>query len=127
MARDLAQRLIDDLLWDVVEPLMPVPPIRPQGGGRARTDDRAVFTAITFVLISESPWRALPKVFGVKPATAHRRFLEWTSLDIWSRIHTATLQRFGPGNESAWTAALAAKASQRTMEHQPVLREVGAG
>jgi hypothetical protein len=39
-------------LREIVQPLIPVFPPRPQGGGTAVTDDRAVFTAIVFVLTS---------------------------------------------------------------------------
>jgi len=39
-------------------------PPRPQGGGTAVTDDRAVFTAIVFVLTSGCAWRHLPPSSG---------------------------------------------------------------
>ncbi|WP_198284330.1 transposase [Saccharomonospora xinjiangensis] len=39
--------------------------MRPQGGGPRRVDDRAVFTAIVFVLTSVCAWRQLPSSFGV--------------------------------------------------------------
>jgi transposase len=38
--------LVPDELWTLVEPLMPAFSPRPQGGGRAPVDDRAVFTAV---------------------------------------------------------------------------------
>jgi len=41
-------------------------------------DDRAVFTAIVFVLTSGCAWRYLPPSFGVTVAAAHRRFTDWT-------------------------------------------------
>jgi transposase len=53
----LSLRLVPDELWEIVVPLIPVFPSRPQGGGTAVTDDRAVFTAIVFVLTSGCAWR----------------------------------------------------------------------
>ncbi|MEV6235035.1 transposase, partial [Saccharopolyspora shandongensis] len=52
MVDELSRRLVPDELWALVEPLVPAHQVRPQGGGRSRVDDRAVFTAIVFVLTS---------------------------------------------------------------------------
>ena len=76
---DLSQRLVPDELWALAQPLLPGFVPRPQGGGTAGVDDRAVFTAIVFVLTSGCAWRHLPPSFGVTVPTAHRRFTEWTA------------------------------------------------
>jgi transposase len=45
----LADELVPDELWALVEPLLPVPP-RPPYGGRHRTiSDRACFAAIVYI------------------------------------------------------------------------------
>jgi transposase len=49
---ELSRRLVPDELWALVEPLIPPAKARPQGGGMGRVDDRAVFTAIVFMLTS---------------------------------------------------------------------------
>lgn len=59
MIDSLSQRLVPDEMWTLVEPLIPPAKVRPQGGGRSRTDPRAVFTAIVFVLTSGCAWRHL--------------------------------------------------------------------
>ncbi|WP_285700240.1 transposase [Actinomadura sp. NBRC 104412] len=41
-------------------------------------EDRAVFTAIVYVLTSGCAWRHLPGECGVGVPTAHRRFTAWT-------------------------------------------------
>jgi Putative transposase of IS4/5 family (DUF4096) len=41
--------LLPDALWSLIEPLLPVPPPRPNGG-RPRVPDRACLTGIIFVL-----------------------------------------------------------------------------
>lgn len=115
MGNELARRLVPDELWEVVEPLIPPAKVRPQGGGRSRVDDRAVFTAITFVLTSGCSWRGVPRVFGVKTPTVHRRFAEWTSIGLWDQLHLATVNRFGDGREVSWTQALVDSVSGRAV------------
>jgi transposase len=73
---DLSRRLVPDELWTLAEPPIPAHRVRRQGGGPARVDDRAVFTASVFVLTSGCVWRLLPPSFGVTVPTAHRRFSE---------------------------------------------------
>ena len=46
----MGQTLVPDGLWEIVEPLLPAHRERPQGGGTRHVDDRAVFTAIVYVL-----------------------------------------------------------------------------
>lgn len=46
----LSMRLVPDEPWTLVEPLEPEFRTRPQGGGTARLPDRAVFTAIVYML-----------------------------------------------------------------------------
>lgn len=113
---ELARRLVSDELWTVVAPLIPPAKVRPQGGGRSRVDDRAVFTAITFVLTSGCAWQRLPHVFGVKPPTVHRRFAEWVSVGLWHRLYRESIDRFGTGDEVSWTRALVDCAMARTGE-----------
>ncbi|ELB86450.1 transposase orfA for insertion sequence element [Rhodococcus wratislaviensis IFP 2016] len=69
--------MVPDALWEMVEPLTPPFVARPQGGGSAPADDRAVFTEIVYVLTSGCAWRHLPPSFGVTVPTAHRRFSAW--------------------------------------------------
>ena len=56
----MGQTLVPDGLWEIVEPLIPPQTERPQGGGTRYADDRAVFTAIVYVLTTGCAWRHLP-------------------------------------------------------------------
>jgi transposase len=59
----MAKELVSDELWEIIEPLLPPEPPKPEGG-RPRVDDRAALTGIIFVLKSGIPWEMLPKEMG---------------------------------------------------------------
>ncbi|WP_438453315.1 transposase, partial [Streptomyces asiaticus] len=56
MGVGLSQRLVPDEPWSLVVPLLPSFASRPQGGGTAPVDERAVFTAVVYVLTSGCAW-----------------------------------------------------------------------
>ena len=68
VADQLSLRLVPDELWALAEPLIPKFRPRPQGGGTAPLDDRAVFTAIVYVLTSGCAW--LSWTFAAETPTA---------------------------------------------------------
>lgn len=89
----LSRRLLPDELWELAYPLIPLPKVRPQGGGRSRVGDRAVFVAVVFVLTSGCAWRRLPDSFGIAVPTAYRRFVEWTGVRLWDNLYEAAVER----------------------------------
>jgi transposase len=109
----IGQTLVPDGLWEIVQPLIPPHPQRPQGGGTPYRDDRAVFTAIVYVLTTGCAWRHLPAEFGVSKATAHRRFVAWTQAGLWRRLHRAVLDRLGERAAIDWSRAVVDAASVR--------------
>ncbi|MGW0471293.1 IS5 family transposase [Streptomyces coeruleorubidus] len=110
---DLSKRLVPDELWELVAPLPSTFAARPQGGGTAPRDERAVFTAVVYVLTSGCAWRHLPPTFGTSSATAHRRFTVWTEAGLWRRLHRAVLDELGARGEVDWTSAIVDAASVR--------------
>ncbi|MYR60466.1 IS5 family transposase [Streptomyces sp. SID625] len=120
MGFGLSQRLVPDDLWSLVSPLLPSFASRPQGGGTAPVDERAVFTAVVYVLTSGCAWRHLPETFGVSPATAHRRFSAWTRDGLWRRLHRAVLDELGARGEVDWTSAIVDAASVRAGKGGPL-------
>ncbi|MDX5965275.1 MULTISPECIES: IS5 family transposase [Rhodococcus] len=113
MVDELSLRLVPDALWEIVAPLIPRFVARPQGGGSAPADDRAVFTAIVYVLTSGCAWRHLPPSFGVTVPTAHRRFSAWVRDGVFEKLHREVLDRLGSAGELDWTAAILDAASVR--------------
>lgn len=61
----MAEPLVSDELWAVVEPLIPKH-VASQKGGRPRLDDRKVLTGILFILRSGIPWEMLPQEDGLR-------------------------------------------------------------
>ncbi|WP_405981996.1 IS5 family transposase [Streptomyces sp. NBC_00158] len=113
MSADLSIRLVPDALWELVGPLLPSSEPRPQGGGTTPCDERAVFTAVVYVLTTGCAWRHLPPTFGTSPATAHRRFTIWTEAGLWRRLHRAELDELGARGKVDWTSAIVDAASVR--------------
>lgn len=113
MVDELSRRLVPDELWVIVEPLLPVFRARSQGGGTAPTDQRAVFTAVVFVLTIGCVWRLLPPSFDVSVPTAHRRFTVWTRAGVWRRLHHAVLDELGSSGLIDWSRAVIDGASVR--------------
>jgi transposase len=88
------ERWCPDSLWEIAGTLIPPVPVRAQGGGRRRVDDRAALAAIVYLTQAGCSWWKLPEsLFGVTRATAHRRFAEWAKAGLWPALHLALLQR----------------------------------
>jgi transposase len=106
VAERLGQVLVPDGLRDVVELLIPAQRERPQSGGTRYVDERAVFTAIVYVLTTGCAWRHLPAEFEVSKATAHQRIVAWTEAGLWRRLHRTVLDRLGQQAAIDWSRAV---------------------
>jgi transposase len=112
---ELKSRLVPDELWAHVEPLIALGCARPQSGGRCPRDDRAVFTAVLFVLTSGCAWRDLPPSFGVTVPTARGRFIEWTQIGLWRRMHQEVCDKIGTDSMIAWSFSAMYGANARNL------------
>ncbi len=65
-----------------------------------------------FVLTTGGAWRHLPPVFGVSPATAHRRFVVWTEAGL-RRLQQRVLDELGGRGQVDWSRAICDAASVR--------------
>ena len=83
--------LLPDALWNLIQPMLPSAPRRPNGG-RPRLPDRACLTGILFVLRSGIPWEMLPQELGCGSGmTCWRRLRDWQERGIWDLIHFVLL------------------------------------
>jgi transposase len=95
--------LLPDALWNLIEPLLPSLPGRPQGG-RPRLPDRACLTGILFVLRSGIPWEMLPQELGCGSGmTCWRRLRDWQEAGVWQLIHFVLLDWLGRYGQIDWS------------------------
>jgi transposase len=113
----MSQRLIDDALWNRIEPLLPKPPRRRwKTMGRPRVPDRAALTGILFVLRSGLPWQMLPKEMGCgSGSTCWRRLVRWQRAGVWRRLHAVLLAELRRRGQLDLTRALVDSGSVRAL------------
>jgi transposase len=87
--------IIDDELWELIEPLLPLPkPRRKRYPGRLPVSDRAAFNGILFVLKTGMRWNHLPTRLGFgSGATCWRRLRDWQQAGVWDKLHRLLLDK----------------------------------
>jgi len=78
--------MVDDELWERLEPLIPAQP-RGLKGGRPPVNDRVVLEGILFVLGQGIGWQRLPREIG-SGVTCWRRLRMWRALGVWDQMNT---------------------------------------
>jgi transposase len=107
--------LLPDALWNLIQPLLPTSPRRPDGG-RPRLPDRACLTGILFVLRSGIPWEMLPQELGCGSGmTCWRRLRDWQEAGIWQLIHFSLLDWLSRCGEIDWSRAVVDGSSIRAV------------
>jgi transposase len=103
----LADELVPDRLWALVEPLLPVPPRPPYGGRRRAISDRACLAAIVYMARTSIPWWLLPaRELGCgSSATCWRRLTEWTQAGVVDGLHLTVLDQLGMAGRLDWSRA----------------------
>ena len=90
----MPQPLIDDDLWNEIEPLLPKKRRRKRHPGRKPLCNRQVLTGILFVLKSGIPWQMLPKEMGCGSGmTCWRRLRDWQRRGVWQHLHEVLLAK----------------------------------
>ena len=95
----MAAVLLPDPLWNLIAPLLPVPPPRPNGG-RPRVPDRVCLTGILFVRIGMTCWR---------------RLRDWQHEGIWDLLHFALLHWLARDGDIDWSRAIVDSCSVRAV------------
>ena len=101
----MAQELVSDELWGLIEPLLPPPKPRPKGGRRP-VPHRAALTGIVFVLQSGIPWEMLQQEMGCGSGmTGWRRLRAWQRAGVWRKLHHVLLNKLGEADQLDWSRA----------------------
>ena len=101
----MAQPLLTDELWSVIEPLLPKWTPSPKGG-QPRLDDRKALTGILFVLKAGLPWEDLPCEMGCGCGmTCWRRRRDWQADGARDQVHKALLDERRGADKIGWSTA----------------------
>ena len=112
----MAQSLVSDELWGIVEPLIPRVVRRHRYPGRKRIEDRRVLTGILFVLKTGIAWEHLPKELGCGSGmTCWRRLHEWQQQGVWQRLHETMLAKLHQADKLDWSRAVVDSCSVRAV------------
>jgi transposase len=82
---------LTDEPWDVLQPLIPVPPRRPDGRGRPWRDPRAVLNGSLWIWRTGAQWKDLPPRYPPYQ-TCHRRFQLWARSGVFDQLLHALAQ-----------------------------------
>lgn len=109
--------LVDDELWELIQPLLPPPkPRRRRYPGRKPLDNRQVLTGILFVLKSGIPWEMLPQEMGCGSGmSCWRRLREWQEAGVWQRLHELLLSKLREADQIDWSRAVVDSGSIRAV------------
>jgi transposase len=111
----MAKPLLDDELWTIIEPQIPVISRRFRSPGRKRIDSRAVLNGILFVLFTGIQWEHVPREFGCCGMTCWRRLRDWQAAGVWDAIHRILLERLRAADQIDWSRAVVDSASLRAV------------
>jgi transposase len=113
----MAKPILDDSLWEVVKPLLPLPKKRRRRyPGRKPIDNRKALCAILFVLKTGLPWEYLPQELGWGSGmTAWRRLHAWQKQGVWRKVHEAILAHLQGADQIDWSRAIIDSSSVRAV------------
>ena len=112
----MAKQIVDDELWEIIEPLIPKKKRRFRYPGRERIPDRATFTGILFVLKTGIGWEDLPQEMGCGSGmTCWRRLHDWQEAGVWDKIHRVLLNKLREADEIDFSRAVVDSASVRAV------------
>lgn len=112
----MARPLLDDDLWNVIEPLLPAKKRRFRFPGRKPVGNRQALTGILFVLRTGIGWEYLPQEMGCGCGmTCWRRLRDWQKAGVWDQIHRVLLARLNKNDQIDWSRAVVDSSSVRAV------------
>jgi transposase len=112
----MAKQILDDELWQIIEPLLPKKKRRWRYPGRKPLSDRAVLRGILFVLKTGIAWEDLPQEMGCGSGmTCWRRLHDWQKAGVWDKIHRVLLSQLRRADQIDFSRAVVDSASVRAI------------
>ena len=113
----MAKPILDETLWEIIEPLLPPPKRRrKRSPGRKPIGHRQALSAILFVLKTGLAWELLPQELGWGSGmTAWRRLHAWQKKGVWAKIHAALLAHLQQADQIDWSRAIVDSSSVRAV------------
>ena len=110
----MAKPLLDDALWQVIEPLLPRPKRRrKRHPGRKPLDDRTVVRGLLFVLKTGIAWEDFPCEMGCCGMTLLNRLRQWQRAGVWDAIHRVLLDKLRAAGELDFSRVIVDSSSVR--------------
>jgi transposase len=109
--------LLDDKLWELIEPVLPQPkPRRFRYPGRKPLSNQQCFTGILYVLRTGIPWEYLPREMGCGSGmSCWRRLHRWQRAGVWKKLHRLLLTHLRKAEQIDWSRAIIDSSSVRAV------------
>jgi transposase len=112
----MAKPILDDRLWEIIEPLIPPRKRRFRYPGRKPVSDRAALIGILFVLRTGIGWEDLPLEMGCGSGmTCWRRLRDWQKAGVWDKIHRVLLSKLREADQIDFSRVVVDSGSVRAV------------
>lgn len=126
----MAKQILNDELWQIIEPIIPKKKRRFRYPGRKPIPDKAALTGILFVLKTGIGWEDLPPEMGCGSGmTCWRRLRDWQKAGVWDKIHKVLLSKLRKADQIDFSRAVVDSSSVRAVfggQKQAQTRQIAA-
>jgi len=112
----MAKQILNDELWQIIEPIIPKKKRRFRYPGRKSIPDKAALTGILFVLKTGIGWEDLPPELGCGSGmTCWRRLRDWQKAGVWDKIHKVLLSKLRKADQIDFSRTIVDSSSVRAV------------